>query len=139
MESRYRIDPSRRVLLGQSRGGYFVLWSAMQAPDLFWGRIASNPSTTPGRDGFFAAAAPHARPDLRVAVVIGGREPALRQAFVGEWTDVWRARSDAPWTVKRLPIANGTHAASIGESYRQAMLWLFDIDAAAGPGAGSGH
>ena len=85
------------------------------------------------------AAAPHARPDLRVAVVIGEREPALRQAFVDEWTDAWRARSDAPWRVKRLPIANGTHAASIGEGYRQAMLWLFDIDAAAGPGAGSGH
>ena len=138
VESRYRIDPSRRVLLGQSRGGYFVLWSAMQAPDLFWGRIASNPSTTPGQGGFFAVAAPHARQDLRVAVVIGEREPALRQAFVDEWTDAWRARSDAPWTVKRLPIANGTHAASIGEGYRQAMLWLFDTDANAAR-EGSGH
>ena len=47
IESRYRIDPTRRILAGQSRSGYFVLWSAMEAPDLFWGRIASNPATTP--------------------------------------------------------------------------------------------
>ncbi len=128
IESRYRIDPSRRVLVGQSRSGYFVLWSALDAPDLFWGRIASNPATTPGRDRFFAQAAPHQRDDLRVAVAIGEREPEFRHAFVNEWSTAWQSRSDAPWAVKRLSIDNGTHAASIGESYRQAMLWLFDAD-----------
>lgn len=43
VERRYASDPARRVLVGQSRAGYFVLWSALQDPDLFWGRIASNP------------------------------------------------------------------------------------------------
>lgn len=128
IEARYRIDATRRVLLGQSRSGYFALWTAMEAPDLFWGVIASNPSTTPGRARFFDPPALHERSDLRVAVVIGEREPEFRQAFVSEWTQAWQARSDAPWRVKRLPIANGTHAASIGEGYRQAMLWLFDAE-----------
>lgn len=128
IERRYRIDPSRRVLVGQSRSGYFVLWSALEAPDLFWGRIASNPATKPGRDRFFAPAASHQRDDLRVAVVIGEREPEFRHAFVNEWTAAWQSRGGAPWTVKRLPIDNGTHAASIGEGYRQAMLWLFDTE-----------
>lgn len=54
VEGRYRVNSDKRVLLGQSRGGYFVLWSALQAPDLFWGRIASNPSLTPGRESFLA-------------------------------------------------------------------------------------
>ncbi|MBE2211394.1 MAG: alpha/beta hydrolase [Xanthomonadaceae bacterium] len=141
VESRYRIDPSRRVLVGQSRSGYFVLWSAMQAPDLFWGRIASNPATTPGRDAFFAGAAPHQRDGLRVAVAIGEREPKFRQDFVDEWTQAWQSRDATPWQVKRLPIANGTHAASIGESYRQAMLWLFDaeVQAARQAAAASDH
>ncbi len=126
IESRYRIDPTRRILAGQSRSGYFVLWSAMEAPDLFWGRIASNPATTPGRDRFFAPAAAHARGDLHLAVAIGEREPEFRQTFVREWGDAWQSRRDAPWALKRLVIANGTHAASVGETYRQAMLWLFD-------------
>lgn len=128
IEQRYRIDPARRVLVGQSRSGYFVLWSALHAPDVFWGRIASNPATTPGRGGFFADAAPQQRDDLHVAVAIGEREPVFRQTFVREWTEAWQSRDDAPWQVKRLSIANGTHAASIAENYRQGMLWLFDAE-----------
>ena len=127
IEGRYRIDPARRVLVGQSRSGYFVMWSALEDPDLFWGRIASNPATTPGRGRFFAEASPHRVDGLRVVVAIGEREPVFRHAFVRQWTDMWQSRRDAPWVVKRLPIDNGTHAASIGETYRQAMLWLFDV------------
>jgi hypothetical protein len=51
VESRYSIDPSRRVLFGQSRGGYMVLYSAFTDPDLFWGRIASNPTFVPDESG----------------------------------------------------------------------------------------
>ena len=72
--------------------------------------------------GFWTLAA------ARVAVAIGEREPEFRHVFVNEWSTAWQSRSDAPWAVKRLSIDNGTHAASIGESYRQAMLWLFDAD-----------
>ena len=54
IDRRYRTDPDRRVLFGQSRGGYMVLYSAFTDPDLFWGRIASNPSFNPGRSLFFS-------------------------------------------------------------------------------------
>lgn len=53
IEDRYRADPSRRVLFGQSRSGYMVLYSAFTEPELFWGRIASNPAFDPGRERFF--------------------------------------------------------------------------------------
>lgn len=55
IEARYRTDPSRRVLFGQSRGGYMVLYSAFTEPDLFWGRIASNPAFDPGREQFLGS------------------------------------------------------------------------------------
>jgi len=44
IEDRYRVDPRRRILFGQSLGGQFVIYSASAAPDLFWGHIASNPA-----------------------------------------------------------------------------------------------
>lgn len=125
VEGRYRINSDKRVLLGQSRGGYFVLWSALEAPDLFWGRIASNPSLTPGRDRFFGAAAHHGRNDLGVVVASGSRDTEQRRINAKEWAEAWTRRQDAPWQVKYLPIQDGTHAASIGEVYRQSMLWLF--------------
>ena len=130
VEIRYNIDPSKRVLVGQSRGGYFVLWSALEAPDLFWGRIASNPSFTPGRTRFFADASPHSRGDLKVVLASGSRDTELRKRNAIEWTQTWQHRADAPWQVKLSVIQGGTHAASIGETYRQAMLWLFSEDIA---------
>lgn len=125
VEHRHAADPTRRILLGQSRGGYFVLWSAREAPDLFWGRIASNPARGPAREQLFAPAAPHARNDLKVAMVSGTREDEGRRQLAREWVADWSARADVPWQTTLLEIEGGTHAASIGEGYRRAMLWLF--------------
>src|SRR5690554_292229 len=78
LEGRYRADATRRVLVGQSRAGYFVLWSALQAPDLFWGRIASNPSFDPAREQLFAAPDSHGRDQLRIAITSGARDSEAR-------------------------------------------------------------
>lgn len=133
VDARYRVDPSRRVLVGQSRGGYFVLWSALEAPDLFWGRIASNPTLTPGRRRFFAEARSFGRNDLKLFIASGSRDTEKRRRDATEWAEAWQARSDAPWQVKFSVMQGGTHAASIGATYTQAMLWLFREELAASP------
>lgn len=125
VESRYRIDPTKRVLLGQSRGGTFVIWSALEDPDLFWGRIASNPSLTPGRDRFFSNAAAYKSKDLNLIIASGSRDIVVPMDNALQWTKFWDARTDAPWTIRHVIIPEGTHAASIGEIYRQSMTWLF--------------
>lgn len=128
VERRYRADPERRVLVGQSRAGYFVLWSAIHDPDLFWGRIASNPSPGPAREQLFGAPAAHRRDDLRLVVASGARDTAARVRHAAEWSATWQQRPDAPWDVELAVLPEGTHAASIGEAYRRAMLWLFRDD-----------
>ena len=125
IEHEYRANAAKRVLLGQSRAGYFVLWTALEDPDLFWGRIASNPAMTPGRSRFFEAAATHTRKDLRVAIASGTRDTEQRQRNAIEWGTTWTSRHDAPWAVKLFRLDGGTHAATIGETYRLGMLWLF--------------
>lgn len=127
VERRVRADPARRVLVGQSRAGYMVLWSAQADPDLFWGRIASNPSVTPGREQLFIPpATPPTRSDLGVALVSGTRESSeTRRTGALDWGRRWEGAADAPWDANLIEIEGGTHAASIGEAYRQAMLWLF--------------
>lgn len=133
VERRYRIDPAKRVLLGQSRAGYFVLWSALEDPDLFWARIASNPSFTPARNRLFTSASTHEHGDLNLILASGTRDSEVRMSNALEWTKFWKARTDAPWTIRHLIIQGGTHAASIGEAYRQAMTWLFREDIARAP------
>jgi len=125
VERRYHADASRRVLVGQSRGGYFVLWSAVQDPDLFWGRIASNPSPGPARELLFAKPAAHRREGLGVVVVSGARDTVERVRHAHEWVADWARRDDAPWNVQLVVLPEGTHSASIGEAYRRSMLWLF--------------
>ena len=125
IEQGFRADPDRRILFGQSRGGSFVLWSALTEPDLFWGRIASNPALEPGREIFFGRPRPAARRDLKLVVASGERDrPRLRQDALA-WFAHWQGRSDMPWTLNTITIENGTHAADAPNVYRRAMRWLF--------------
>ena len=125
VEQRYRADAGRRVLVGQSRGGYLVLWSAVHDPDLFWGRIASNPAFAPARGQLDAAPAAHRGDGLGVVVASGARDTPERVRNARDWASAWSRRDDAPWAVELVVLPEGTHAASIGEAYRRAMLWLF--------------
>ncbi|MEL7060513.1 MAG: alpha/beta hydrolase-fold protein [Acidobacteriota bacterium] len=137
IESRYRADPARRILFGQSRGGGFVLYSAFVAPDLFWGRIASNPAFEPGRELYFATE-PTARPiasrdDLSLIVTSGSRDrPAFRQAAL-DWFEAWRTVEDPPWAIELMTLSGGTHAADSSRSYRSGLRWLFGWQPEAGP------
>lgn len=125
IEGRYRADPARRILFGQSRGGYMVLYSAFTEPELFWGRIASNPAFDPGREQFFTTTASAARSDTGLVVTSGSRDyPKLRRAAL-EWFAAWEQVEDRPWSLHTVTIEQGTHAADSARSYRAGMLWLF--------------
>lgn len=124
VEARYRADPSRRVLFGQSRGGSFVLYSAFADPDLFWGRIASSPALPPTRDFFYGEPAAAKRQDLRLFVAEGpGDLPRLRAETV-PWLAAWKARQARPWQLTEIAIPDGTHSANSPEAYRLAMRQL---------------
>jgi len=124
VERRYRADASKRILFGQSRGGALVLYSAFRHPDLFWARIASNPSWTPGEDIFYGPAAPAGRADLRLFIAIGSEEHPDRRAAAAKWFAHRQGRT-APWRLERLTIAGGTHSADSASAYRAALRRLF--------------
>ncbi|MDP9009378.1 MAG: alpha/beta hydrolase-fold protein [Pseudomonadota bacterium] len=126
IERRYRADPNRRVLFGQSRGGYMVLWSAFTDPDLFWGRIASNPVFSPGKERFMAEPERSARTDLGFVVTSSERDTPERRARMLEWFDAWTGRQPQSWALKTATIKDGTHSVDCVNSYRLGMLWLFD-------------
>lgn len=126
IERRHRSDASRRVLFGQSRGGAFVLYSAVTDPDLFWGRIASNPSITPGIESLLEPAASAARRDLTLIVASGTRDRADLQVEAARWLSVWQARPERPWRLFGERIEGGTHAANAPDAYRVGLHRLFD-------------
>lgn len=125
IERRYRSDPNRRVLVGQSLGGGYVVHSALTHPDLFWGRIASNPAF--GTDPAWAYEAPGeaSRNDLGLVVISGSRDRQPYRDGALEWFEHWEGR-ESPWRLNTMTLDGGTHAASIGQVYRTGMLWLFE-------------
>ncbi len=126
VESRYRIDTTRRVLYGQSRGGFMVLYSAFNHPDLFWGRISGNPSLHPNKAQFYAEPAKAERGDLMLIVSSATKDRYQEnRELAREWQEHWSGRQDAPWSIRFNSIEGGTHAANSPEIYRYAMRQLF--------------
>lgn len=124
VESRSRADPGRRILVGQSYGGGYVLYSALTQPDLFWARIASNPSFRL-REDLWGEAASATRDDLSLFVVDGTANYAQSRETTARWVASWNARRK-PWALERIEIEGGTHAADIGNAYRDSLRRLFD-------------
>ena len=124
VESRYRADPANRILFGQSRAGAMILYSAFKQPDLFWARIASNPSWVPGQDVFYGSPSPAARADLRLLVALGTKEHPDRLTEAEKWFAHWQDET-TPWQVTRIDIPGGTHSAYSVDAYRAAMSRLF--------------
>jgi len=129
IERRTRSDPDRRILFGQSRGGAFVLYSAVTDPDLFWGRIASNPSITPGIESLLEPAGPAARRDLTLVVTSGTRDRPDLQSEAALWLSTWEARAERPWRLHGVRIQDGTHAANAPDAYRRGLHLIFGADA----------
>lgn len=126
VESRYRADPARRILIGQSHSGGFVLYSAYSDPDLFWGRIASNPSFPDHRALLFGDPNRPTRSDLQLAVVTGTADRPPIRAGVVEWLKVVEPKTK-PWAFKAIELQGGTHAADIPTAYRLGMRWMFAV------------
>lgn len=125
IDRRYRTDPARRIIFGQSRSAGFVIWSMLTDPDLFWGGIANNPALEPALEAVRGKAAPATRSDLSLIVTNGTEDrPELRrvtQAWLAERTQ----RTDDPWALRSVTIEKGSHSANSPDAYRAGMRILF--------------
>lgn len=124
VERRTRADPNRRILVGQSFGGNFVLYSAFTKPDLFWGRIASNPSARMHPELMESVPAGASRSDLRLVVVSGTANNVQSRQAALKWVDQWR-KERIPWSLHQIDIPGGTHAADFDNAYRLGLRKLF--------------
>lgn len=133
LEADYRVDASRRILVGQSRGGHFVLYSAYAQPDLFWGRIASNPPLYPNETLFFQSFENPRDSGTHLFIASASRDRAPLRAGALALFDHLGAQAATPWRVKTQTMEDETHAAGLPNVYRAGMKWLFADDIAAQP------
>ncbi|MEL6876505.1 MAG: alpha/beta hydrolase-fold protein [Pseudomonadota bacterium] len=124
IEGAFRTDPAKRILVGQSRGGSFVLYAAVERPELFYGYIASNPGREyPDRKLYgMGRAMLEVRTEGLLVLASGSRDRDYLRGTALEWAETFAKRTDLPWRAQFLDIQGGTHAASLPEVYRRAML-----------------
>jgi pimeloyl-ACP methyl ester carboxylesterase len=103
IESQYRADPGRRVLFGQSIGGQFVLFTALTEPDLFWGRVASNPALHRNLDFFLQRHSSQRIGNARLFVASASDDETRFREPARAWIDHWNAEDDLPWTLRAIP------------------------------------
>ena len=51
--------------------------------------------------------------------------PSVRRQLALQWSAAWQQRAAAPWSIKMIDIAGGTHSADSASAYRGAMRSLF--------------
>lgn len=126
VERRARADPARRILVGQSFGGNFVLYSAFSDPDRFWARIASNPSARMHSQLLTAAPAAATRKDLHFILVSGTDNNSDGRAFALALARRWKDTA-GPWAFEEIDVPGGTHAADLPNAYRLALRSIFNL------------
>ncbi len=127
IEKSYRSRPDRRVILGQSIGGQFVLYTALTQPGLFWGHIASNPALHRNLPFFLENHSETGSGATQSRLFVGSGsmdDPRFRGPAL-EWIKHWSASEDKPWQLKTMILNGHSHMSAPPASFRQGMHWLF--------------
>ena len=128
VETRFRVDPHRRVLSGQSYGGLFGLWIAFTEPDLFEGYLLSSPSIWFAHRAIFKAEADYAQAhkdlEARIYLTAGQLEPRMVED-IDRLAKTLRARK-YPNLVVRTEVSVGTyHETTYPIGLVRGLQWMF--------------
>jgi len=125
LQARYRIDASKRLLLGQSLGGQFAIHAALTRPELFATHVAVNPALHANL-GYFHALQP--QPDAapsRLVVVLGTEDEPRYRLPALEWLGLRPACPGCSLTLEVLELPGGHHASSAPAAYFEVVRRLY--------------
>lgn len=119
----YRVDHDSSLVLGQSLGGQFTLYTALSRPELFGAYLSINPALH-RNVGFFIELQPAVRGRPTPLLITRATEEAEQfKKPLDRWLAHWRdAESDAiALSVEHLDDQH--HASSAPAAYRAALEW----------------
>ncbi len=127
IESNYRVDPSRRVLMGHSFGGTFTLYALFTEPELFSGYVAGSPAVVFGDNFAFKQEAEYAKSHqdlpVRLYLFVGGSED-LRYP-VEEFMKVLRGRNYPGLEIETRTLEDERHAGVKPEGFNRGLRYIF--------------
>ncbi len=124
LEEKYPLDPSRRIIFGQSLGGQFVLFAAQNRPKLFHGYIASNPALHRNLDLFLKPQAVDDDHKPRLFVSSGAHDDVRFRKPATVWMKHWSQMENKPWELKVITLPGQTHFSAAPEAFRLGLKWV---------------
>jgi uncharacterized protein len=127
IETNYRVNPSRRILMGSSYGGTFTLFALYTEPTLFSGYVASSPVTVYGNRFAFQQDETYAssHKDLPVRLYIGVGETESLKDPVETFIDVLRKRNYKDLILETRVIEGAGHSANKIETFTRGLDFVF--------------
>lgn len=126
IESNYRCDPARRVLMGSSFGGLFTLYAMFTDPSLFAGYVAASPAVSYATRAAFAQesayAAAHRDLRARLYLAVGSLEPLA--APVQEFMEVLRRRKYGGLVLETRVIDGERHSGNKPEAFNRGLRFI---------------
>jgi hypothetical protein len=127
IESEYRVDASRRVLMGSSYGGTFTLYALFSEPGLFSGYVAASPVVVYGGRFAFKQEAVYAssHKDLPVSLFLSVGEAEELRWPVEEFMQVLSERNYTGLEMETRIIEGERHAGNKPEAYNRGLRFIF--------------
>ncbi len=125
IEKKYRSDPAKRMIFGQSLGGQFVLYTAQTEPSLFWGHIASNPALHRNLEFFLQNLPTNNKTDPLLFVSSGTEDDARFRTPAMRWMEHWQQTADKPWQLKTIDLPGHNHFSAAPAAFREGLKWFF--------------
>lgn len=125
IEKKYRSDPEKRMIFGQSLGGQFVLYTAQTQPSLFWGHVASNPALHRNLDFFLKNRSPANKSSSLLFVASGTEDEQRFRVPAVQWMNHWRKVTDKPWQLKAVDLQSHGHFSAAPAAFRGGLTWFF--------------
>ena len=127
IESNYRVDISRRVLMGHSFGGTFTLYALFTEPELFSGYVAGSPPVVLGNNFAFKQEAEYAssHQDLpvRLFLFVGSEEELAYP--VEQFMKTLRDRNYPSLEMETRTLEGERHAGVKPEGFNRGLRYIF--------------
>lgn len=125
IETRYRSDPAKRMIFGQSLGGQFVLYTAQTQPTLFWGHIASNPALHRNLEFFLENLSSDSDSGSYLYVSSGTEDDDRFRIPAKRWMQHWQQVTNKPWRLKTVDLPGHSHFSAAPAAFRGGIEWFF--------------
>jgi len=127
IETNYRVEPTRRVLMGSSFGGAFTLYAMFSEPTLFSGYVAASPSVVYGQGFAFQQEADYAsaHKDLPVRLFLSVGELESLKGPIEEFIQVLNERGYTGLEMETRTIEGERHAGNKPEAYNRGLRFIF--------------